>query len=153
MKGGGRLGGMLDAMVNRKAAPDMKKTMAYFGLKIESEKPPKEGDVQPAWLGLNLSVKGGRIILGSHMSGSPVRDHLMPGDEIVAINGLRTSTTSGLETVLKGMTESEVAITYAHEGVLRACTIRLPGPPHHDVKLIGKGNNRWRSYIATRQND
>lgn len=153
MKGGGRLGGMLDAMVNRKAAPDMEKTMAYFGLKIESEKPPKEGDVQPAWLGLNLSVKGGRIVLGSHMSGSPVRDHLMPGDEIVAINGLRTSTTTGLETALKGMTDSEVAITYAHEGVLRSCTIKLPGPPHHDVKLIGKGNNRWRSYIATRQSD
>ena len=153
MKGGGRLGGMLDAMVNRKAAPDMEKTMAYFGLKIEAEKPPKEGKVQPAWLGLNLSVKAGRIVLGSHMSGSPVRDHLMPGDEIVAINGLRTATTGALETALKGMIGTEVTITYAHEGTLCEFNIMLPSAPNHGVKLAGKGNNRWRSYIATRQAD
>lgn len=77
----------------------------------------------------------------------------MPGDEIVAINGLRTATTGALETALKGMIGTEVTITYAHEGTLCEFKIMLPSAPNHGVKLAGKGNNRWRSYIATRQAD
>jgi predicted metalloprotease with PDZ domain len=151
MKGGGRLGVMLDELVNRKAAPDMEHVMGYFGLKMEPEHQPKEGQPQPAWLGLNLSPKAGRVVVSTHMAASPLRLEIMPGDEIVAIDGLRTPNIKSLETALKGKAGQAVAITYAHEGIIREHTLSLPSPPHHNVKLVGKGNNKWRAYIATRQ--
>ena len=151
MKGGGRLGAMLDRMVTRKQAPDMERTMAYFGLKLEPEHPIKEGEVQPAWLGVNLSMKAGKVTVSTHMSASPLRMILMPGDEIIAIDGRRTSNTKSHESALKGKIGQEVKITYAHEGMLRTCSIELPAAPRHNVKLSGKGNQKWRDYIATRQ--
>jgi predicted metalloprotease with PDZ domain len=75
----------------------------------------------------------------------------MPGDEIIAIDGRRTSNTKSLESALKGKIGQEVKMTYAHEGMLRTCSIELPAAPRHNVKLSGKGNQKWRDYIATRQ--
>ena len=118
---------------------------------MEPEHQPKEGQPQPAWLGLNLSPKAGRVMVSTHMAASPLRLEIMPGDEIVAIDGLRTSNLKSLETALKGKSGQAVAITYAHEGIIREHTLSLPSPPHHNVKLVGKGNNKWRAYIATRQ--
>lgn len=153
MKGGRRLGTMLDELVNRKAAPDMERVMAYFGLSLEPEHPVKPGEVKPAWLGLNLTVKAGQVTVSTHMAGSPLRHLLMPGDEIIAINGMRTASTKALETALKGQVDQEVTITYAHEGIIRECTLKLSEGPKHNVKLVGKGNKNWRSYIATRQSN
>ena len=151
MKGGGRLGAMLDRMVSRKQAPDMERTMAYFGLKLEPEHPIKEGEVQSAWLGLNLSMKAGKVTVSTHMAASPLRMTLMPGDEIIALDGRRTPSMKSIESALKGKIGREVELTYAHEGMLCTCSIALPAAPRHNVKLSGKGNQRWRDYIATRQ--
>ena len=153
MKGGGRLGTMLDEIVNRKAAPDMERVMAYFGLTLEPEHQEKPEQVKSAWMGLNLAAKAGRITISTHMAGSPMRHILTPGDEIIAVNGMRCATTNALETALKGRVDQDVKITYAHEGMLRECTVRLPEAPKHNVKLAGKGNKNWRSYIATRQSE
>ena len=135
MKGGGRLGAMLDRMVNRKQAPDMERTMAYFGLKLEPEHPIKEGEVQPAWLGLNLSIKAGKVTVSTHLAASPLRMTLMPGDEIIAIEGRRTSNMKSVDSALRGKIGREVKLTYAHEGMLRTCSITLPAAPRHNVKL------------------
>lgn len=152
MKGGGRLGSMLDRVVTQRCAPNMEKTMSYFGLKIEPEHKQKPDETLPAWLGLNVGVKSGRVIISTHMAGSPLRNTIMPGDEIVAIDGLRTPTTKSLETALKGKIGKEVRITFTHEGTLRTHSLKLDEPPKHNVKLSGKGNAKWRSYIETRQN-
>ncbi len=151
MKGGRRLGTMLDDMVNRKQAPDMERTMAYFGLKLEPEHATKEGEIKSGWLGLNLSNKAGKVVMSTHMTGSPLRALMMPGDEVVAINGMRTSTMKNLQTALKGKIGQKVEITYTHEGMLRTCSIELPEAPKHNVKLAGKGNKNWQNYIASRQ--
>ena len=153
MKGGGRLGTKLDEIVNRKAAPDMERVMAYFGLTLEPEHQEKPEQVKSAWMGLNLAAKAGRITISTHMAGSPMRHILTPGDEIIAVNGMRCATTNALETALKGRVDQDVKITYAHEGMLRECTVRLPEAPKHNVKLAGKGNKNWRSYNATRQSE
>jgi predicted metalloprotease with PDZ domain len=131
----------------------MERVMAYFGLSLEPEHPVKPGEVKPAWLGLNLTVKAGQVTVSTHMSESPLRHLLMPGDEIIAINGMRTASTKALETALKGQVDQEVTITYAHEGMIRECTLKLSEGPKHNVKLVGKGNKNWRSYIATRQSN
>jgi predicted metalloprotease with PDZ domain len=89
--------------------------------------------------------------MSTHMTGSPLRALMMPGDEVVAINGMRTSTMKNLQTALKGKIGQKVEITYTHEGMLRTCSIELPEAPKHNVKLAGKGNKNWQNYIASRQ--
>ena len=96
-------------------------------------------------------MKAGKVTVSTHMAASPLRMALMPGDEIIAIDGRRTSNMKSLESALKGKIGREVKLTYAHEGMLCTFSITLPAAPRHDVKLSGKGNQKWRDYIATRQ--
>ena len=73
-----------------------------------------------------------------------------PGDEIIAINGFRVNSTGHLNKFLKGLVNSEVEITFNHEGILQTCNLVLPVQPIRNVKLDGKGNKRWQEYISTR---
>ena len=72
-------------------------------------------------------------------------------DEIVAVNGVRTSSMNALKTSLKGKAGSEVKLMVSHEGMLHEHTVKIVSAPQHGVKLEGKGNARWRAYLATRQ--
>lgn len=153
MKGGRQLGSMLDALMHERKAPDMEATMAYFGLKLVAENPLKEGDEKHGWLGVNLSTKSGKIIVSSHLSDSPIRHCVMPSDEIIAVDGVRTSSLHGLKTSLKNKAGTEVELTISHEGIVHQHTVSLVSAPQHGVKLEGKGNARWRAYLATRQDE
>lgn len=153
MKGGRRLGGLLDDLVRNKQAPDMHSTMAFFGLNLVPEHPFKDGEETHGWIGANLSGNGGKVTLTSHQAGSPIRHCVMPGDEIIAVDGLRTSTTKGLQTALKGKAGRPVELTISHEGTLHQHAVTPSAAPQHGVKLDGKGNARWRAYLATRQSE
>ena len=39
----------------------------------------------------------------------------------------------------------------SHEGIIHQHAVKPIASPQHGVKLEGKGNARWRAYIATRQ--
>jgi hypothetical protein len=41
----------------------------------------------------------------------------------------------------------------SHEGIIHEYTVSPVSTPRHGVKLDGKGNARWRAYIATRQSN
>ena len=151
MKGGRQLGALLDSLMHERKAPNMDETMAFYGLKLVPEKPFKDDEERHGWLGLNLSAKDGRVLATSHHTGSPVRHCVMPGDEIVAINGLRTPTAKKLATSLKGKAGTEVTLMISHEGIIHEHHVLVSSAPQHGVKLEGKGNARWRSYIETRQ--
>ncbi|MBT5392119.1 MAG: M61 family metallopeptidase [Euryarchaeota archaeon] len=153
MKGGRQLGSMLDTLMHERKAPDMKTTMAFFGLSLAPENAPKDGDETNGWLGLNLSGKDGKVTVTSHLKGSPVRHCVMPSDEIVAVDGLRTTSLKTLKTSLKGKAGTEVKLMVSHEGVIHQYLVTPVSLPQHGVKLEGKGNTRWRAYIATRQSN
>ena len=153
MKGGRQLGSLLDDLMHQRQAPDMKATMAFFGLDLAPENTLKDGEETHGWLGVNLSGKDGKVIVTSHLKGSPVRHCIMPSDEIVAVDGVRTSSVKALKTSLKGKVGTEVKLMVSHEGIIHEHTISPVSTPQHGVKLDGKGNARWRAYIATRQSD
>jgi predicted metalloprotease with PDZ domain len=114
------------------------------------EKQTKEGDVENAWLGVQIREMNKQLRVTSHQQNSPLRKILMPGDEIIAINGFRVNSTGHLNKFLKGLVNSEVEITFNHEGILQTCNLVLPVQPIRNVKLDGKGNKRWQEYISTR---
>jgi predicted metalloprotease with PDZ domain len=75
----------------------------------------------------------------------------MPGDEIIAINGRRTDSKNRLNSSLKGQKGKMANIIYNHEGVVKSVAIMMLGKVHHKVKLDGKGNQKWRDNISSRQ--
>jgi predicted metalloprotease with PDZ domain len=151
MKGGRRLGSLLDALMHDKKAPDVDATMAYFGLQLAPEHPLKEGEEKNGWLGVNLSSKDGKLKVTTHQSGSPIRHCVMPGDEIIALDSIRTSSLKELKTALKGKAGQPVELMTCHEGIIQSHTVQPGNPPQNGVKLDGKGNSKWKSYIETRQ--
>ena len=75
----------------------------------------------------------------------------MPGEEIIAINNIRTNNITKLKNITKKMIPDNVKITYNHEGILNDLVIDLIPEPAIENKISGKGNTKWIDYISTRQ--
>ena len=151
MKGGLRLGKLLDSLVFDRKAPDVKNALRYFSLELVPEKTVKDDDESLGWLGLQLRQSNRQILVSSHQQDSPLRNIIMPGDEILAIDGFRMNDIGVLNKFLKGMANKNSEITYTHEGIIKKCNLVLPKSPQRPVKLEGKGNKKWSKYISTRQ--
>ena len=153
MNGGSRLGTMLDSLMKSRQLPDVEKAFKYYSLKLISnvKKDDEKDDSVDAWLGIAFKDSGGQLVVTSHQTGSPLRELLMPGDEIIAINGRRTDSKNRLNSSLKGQKGKMANIIYNHEGVVKSVEIMMLGKVHHKVKLDGKGNQKWRDYISSRQ--
>ena len=151
MEGGLRLGKMLDKLVFERKSPDVDKALEYFSLNLVPEKDSKEGEMESAWMGVQIREVNKQLRVTSHQQNSPLRKILMPGDEIIAINGFRVNSNKNLNKYLKGLVNCETEITFNHEGIVQTCKVTLPSQPTKNVKLDGKGNKKWQDYIATRQ--
>ena len=149
MSGGRNLGLHLDKLVFDKSAPDIAKALEYYGIKLKS-KVTKNNQLSNSWLGLNLSDTTGKVTVTSHQTDSPLRQLIMPGDEIISINRLRVNSAKSLKSILAKLDPSNVEICYSHEGVIKFDKIDLRIEPELKNKLDGKGNAKWRDYIASR---
>ena len=149
MSGGRNLGLHLDKLVFDKSAPDIAKALEYYGIKLKS-KVTKNNQLSNSWLGLNLSDTTGKVTVTSHQTDSPLRQLIMPGDEIISINRLRVNSVKSLKSILAKLDPSNVEICYSHEGVIKFDKIDLRIEPELKNKLDGKGNAKWRDYIASR---
>ena len=124
--------------------------MKYYGLELVGK---TNGDDEPeseAWLGLNLTQKPAEF-MSIHLDASPLRNILMLGDEIIAVDNIRTNNVSKLKNITKKMNPDNVKITYNHEGIVNDLIINLIPEPAIKNKISGKGNAKWRDYISTRQ--
>ena len=125
--------------------------MKYYGLELVGKTSDDDAPESKAWLGLNLTQKPGGVYVTSHLAASPLRNNLMPGDEIIAINNIRTNNITKLKNITKKMIPDNVKITYNHEGILNDLVINLIPEPVIENKISGKGNTKWIDYISTRQ--
>ena len=132
-----------------KSAPDIAKALEYYGIKLKS-KVTKNNQLSNSWLGLNLSDTTGKVTVTSHQTDSPLRQLIMPGDELISINRLRINSIKSLKSILAKLDPSNVEICYSHEGVIKFDKIDLRVEPELKNKLDGKGNAKWRDYIASR---
>ena len=153
MNGGSRLGTMLDSLMKNRQLPDVEKAFKYYSLKLISDVKKNDGkeNADDAWLGIAIRDTSGQLVVTSHQTGSPLRELLMPGDEIIAINGRRTDSKNKLNSSLKGQKGKQANIIYNHEGVVKSIDVMMVGKVHHKVKIDGKGNQKWRNYISSRQ--
>ena len=54
------------------------------------------------------------------------------------------------EKLIAGRTADELSHDVVHEGIMSS-VVEQPASPQHGVSLKGKGNERWRDWIKTRQ--
>ena len=111
LTGGRRLGSFLDAITKEAGNLDLDKAFSHFGLDYKPSEQPKRKpgtervvweNFAQGWLGVHVRSQGNKLKVTSHMQNSPVREQLQVGDEIVAIDGLRTVNAEQLKSNLKG---------------------------------------------------
>ncbi len=146
LPGGRRLGVMLDTLVSSRQAPDTTAAMKSLGLNMVPEK-KKLG----AWLGVNLSTSNGSVKVRTHLTGSPCRELIHTGDEILAIDGLRVKSSKEISAAIYGNAGVLTSITIAREGVLMEVGITPVEDPNHLVKVEGKGNKIWEEIKRSRR--
>ena len=70
---------------------------------------------------------------------------------MLAVDGVRVKSVGHLKKLIAGRTADELSIDVVHEGIMSSVSLTLPASPQHGVSLKGKGNERWRDWIRTRQ--
>ena len=144
--GGRRLGSLLDSLVGERKTPDVHSAFKKLGMELVSEK-----KTNGAWIGLNLASSNGALKVRTHKSGSPCRDLIHTGDEIIAVDGLRVKTAPELSAAIYGLANKSSKFTIAREGILSEVIITPVENPGHLVNLDGKGNRIWDAIKATKQ--
>ncbi len=144
--GGRRLGVMLDLLVSQRKAPDTTAAMASLGLNMVPKK-KKEG----GWLGLKLSTSLGITSVRTHLAGSPCREQIQTGDEIIAIDGLRVKSVKEINAAIYDKKGVSTELTISREGGIQVVKITPVGHPEHLVKVEGKGNKIWHAIKASRR--
>ena len=149
MEGGRNLGMQLDKLIFDKQVPDLAHAFDFYGLELSSKK-STDDKLSSAWLGLNLAVKNNRMIVTSHQNESPLRNLIMPGDELISINKIRLKTIKSMKSILSNLEPEHVELCYTHEGIVKTDIISLRVEPDLKSKVSGKGNKKWRDYISSR---
>lgn len=114
-----------------------------FGIELRSK--PKD-DGRPT-LAVKAHTEGRALIVDSAVRGGPgMEAGLLPGDELIAINGLRTSTEALVATALHALqpgTKAELLI--ARAGSLRSLTLEAAPDPRPQITLAVTGPDPERT--------
>lgn len=146
--GGENMGPYLDRLVKQRNHPNLQRALSTFRLKLVPHASDKEGK---GWLGVGLKENAGRVLITTYHAGSPLRELTQVGDEVLAVDGVRVKSVGHLKKLIAGRTADELSLDVVHEGIMSSVSLTLPASPQHGVSLKGKGNERWRDWIRTRQ--
>ena len=146
--GGESMGPFLDKLVKKRALPNVSKALSSFRLSLVPHPTDESGT---GWLGVNLKDAGGRTIVTGHQTGSPLRLSTQVGDEVVAVDGVRVRSSKHLAKLIAGRAREEVTLELSHEGILATTKVTVGESLQHGVTLKGRGNERWKAWIKSRQ--
>jgi predicted metalloprotease with PDZ domain len=148
--GGRRLGATMDRLMTERAPPPVEAMLASLGLTLEVKE--ANDDERGGWLGIALRTDGSSLRVASHHDGSPLRDVVQPGDELIAVDGHRITSNDDLRRALAGRGGSIVDVLYSHEGAVASANVTLGlASEHAPVVIGGRGNSLWRRITASRQ--
>ncbi len=160
LRGGRRLGTFLDELTTKKGVLDLDQAFALFGIPYESSKAKERKDgtekiawkeFEQGWLGINLRNQNNKLLVSSHLQGSPVREHLQVGDEVIAINDQRITSSEQLKTALKGNAEEEITILYSRSSIIQEVNVTPINEPKSPTVSACDGNRFWKATTRTLQ--
>ncbi len=162
LRGGRRLGSFLDDITKEAGNLDLARAFSIFGLNYKPSDEPKRKEgtetvvwehFSQGWLGVHVRSQGNKLKVTSHMQGSPVREHLQVGDEIVAIDAIRVTNDEQLKSNLKGKVGSTVRVMYARNSVMHDALLNVALEPNYPTLTASEGNRMWKTTIRSRQAD
>jgi predicted metalloprotease with PDZ domain len=147
------LGAFFDRCVRGREDPDLAGALAGAGLnlKVGWEKHPPEGAAEgfvPGWLGVNTKSDGGRLWVGSALTGGPAEEAgLYAGDEILALDGFRVEERSLNERIHARRAGDRVRLTVFRREQLRDVEVTLGTRPHDkfDIAPIESPSDEQRA--------
>lgn len=160
LPGGRRLGSFLDGITTQRGVLDLNRAFSLFSIPYQAnkQKERKEGtesiswnDFEQGWLGINLRSQNNKLLISSHLQGSPVREHLQVGDEIIALNNQRITSSEQLKTALKGNTRGEVAILFSRRSVVKEVNVTPIIQPEYPTVSVCEGNRFWKATTRSLQ--
>jgi PDZ domain-containing secreted protein len=80
-----------------------------------------------------------------------VREHLQVGDELIAINDQRITSSEQLKTALKGKTEGEITILYSRSSIVQKVNVTPINEPKAPTVSACEGNRFWKVTTRTLQ--
>ena len=146
--GGSGMGPFLDRLVKRRALPNIKHALGYFRLRLT---PHASDKAEEGWLGVNLRETSGGVLISSYHAGSPLRLMTQVGDQLLAVDEVLIRSAKHLQQLIAGRQGEDINLQLAHEGILSSVNVTVSSSPQHGVALQGKGNDRWKAWITTRQ--
>lgn len=75
------------------------------------------------------------------------------GDELVAIDGIRTINSEQLKSNLKGKVGTKVRVLFARNSVMQETLLDVSLEPNYPTVTTSDGNRLWKSTIRSRQDD
>ena len=146
--GGSGMGPFLDRLVKHRALPNIEHALRFFRLRLAPHASDKANE---GWLGVNLRDGSGTVHILSYHSGSPLRLVTQVGDQLVAVDDVLIRSAKQLQQLVAGRVNQEMNVQIAHEGILSTVKVTVATSPQHGVSLQGKGNDRWKAWLTTRQ--
>jgi len=162
LKGGRRLGTLLDDITKEAGNLDLNRAFSIFALNYKPADEPtrKEGtesvvwqDFAQGWLGVHVRSQGNKLKVTSHMQDSPVREQLQVGDEIIAIDAVRVVNADQLKSNLRGKVGTTVRVVFARNSVLQNGVFDVSLEPNYPTVTISEGNRLWKATIRSLQDD
>lgn len=128
------LGDLFDAWIRGTHELDLAPTLARVGLGVERKSRP---DGATASLGVRVKADGGRAVITTVMREAAAwRAGVDPGDELVAVGGIRVDA-AGVEPTLRGRAPGDtVDVLVARDGRVLSRRAVLDPPRHDRVKLV-----------------
>jgi predicted metalloprotease with PDZ domain len=132
------LGDLFDSWIRAPAEIDYSRTLAYVGCTVERS---ARGDAPACSLGVRLRSDGGRAVVSSVMRASTAwRAGVDPGDEILAVEGVRVEGTN-VDAALRGRAPgATVDLLVARDGRVVTLPVVLDGQRQDRVKIVPKAD-------------
>ena len=80
-----------------------------------------------------------------------MREHLQVGDEVIAINDQRITSSEQLKTALKGNAEEEITILYSRSSIIQEVNVTPINEPKSPTVSACDGNRFWKATTRTLQ--
>jgi predicted metalloprotease with PDZ domain len=133
------LGDLFDAWIRSPSEIDVTPAFATVGLAVEHSRREEDGH---GMLGLRVRNDAGRCIVAAVVRDGPAfATGIAPGDELLAVGGMRVDASGGVDPTLRGRTPHEtVDVICSRDGRLSVRRVTLGPPQPHRTRLVAKAD-------------
>jgi predicted metalloprotease with PDZ domain len=118
----------VEKMLQTTVDPHIDEALAFYGLSLQRTPPNGQGEGEPAGIGVNWLESGAALFADYVVRGQPAATAgVLPGDELLAINGFRVAPDNYLARFLKLERGEEVELTLVRDGRLLTVSM-VTGP-------------------------